>query len=264
MDRTELDARLRVAEATIREAGKLASEHFARRASLVIDRKGAQDLVSIADRECEALIVDRLSGAFPQDGVLGEEGASRGLDAPAVWVIDPIDGTYNFLTGVPFWCVSIGLVVRRESVLGLIYHPAADELFVATKGGGAFVNGTPMRVSGETDLTRARMGLGFSYRNPIERHVRTVDALLSAGCEYCRLGSGALGLAYTAAGRVDGYFESHLNAWDAAAGLCLVSEAGGFVNDFLAGEGLTRGSEMLAVTPGLEEPIKRLVGFRQS
>jgi myo-inositol-1(or 4)-monophosphatase len=258
---SNLDERLRVAESVVREAGKMASRHYIRRDLLAIDRKGAQDLVSQADRECEALIVESLSSAFPDDGFLGEEGASRDLDAAAIWVIDPIDGTHNFLTGVPFWCISIGLVVGGESVLGLIYHPAEDELFAARKGGGAFVNNTPMRVSGETDTRRARICLGFSYRQPISYHARTVEALLSAGVEYSRLGSGALGLAYTAAGRFDGYWERHLNSWDAAAGLCLVSEAGGFVNDFLAGDGLTRGSRMLAVTPALVDPVKELVGF---
>ncbi len=232
-----------------------------RRDRLAIDRKGAQDLVSEADRECEALIVAGLSRAFPQDGLLGEEGASRDLEASAVWVIDPIDGTHNFLTGVPFWCISIGLVVGTESVLGLIYHPFADELFAATKGGGAFVNGAPMRVSGETDITRARICIGFSYRQPVSYHVRAVEALLTAGCEYCRLGSGALGLAYAAAGRLDGYWERHLNSWDAAAGLVLVSEAGGWTSDFLAGDDLTLGKEILAATPGLVEPLKRLTGF---
>jgi myo-inositol-1(or 4)-monophosphatase len=260
----DLTLRMHTAEAAIREAGKAASSYFSQRDRLTIDRKGAQDLVSEADRECEALIVAALARSFPGDGLLGEEGASRGLDADAVWVIDPIDGTHNFLTGVPFWCISIGLVVGGESVLGLIYHPAADELFSATKGGGAFVNGVPMRVSGESDIRRARLCLGFSYRQPVPYHVRAVEALLTAGVEYCRLGSGALGLAYTAAGRFDGYWERHLNSWDAAAGLCLVSEAGGYINDFLAGDGLTKGKEMLAVTPELVAPIKRLLGFGQS
>ena len=175
-----------------------------------------------------------MSKAFPEDGFLGEEGGSKNLGARAIWVIDPIDGTRNFLTGVPFWCISIGLVVDGKPVLGLIYHPAADELFIAETGEGAFVNGAPIKVSGETDLKKARICVGFSYRKAVAEHVRAIDALLTAGCEYCRLGSGALGLAYTAAGRFDGYWERHLNSWDAAAGLVLVAEAGGYVNDFLA------------------------------
>jgi myo-inositol-1(or 4)-monophosphatase len=258
----DLDKRLEVAESVIREAGEVAAFYFARRELLAIDRKGLQDPISAADRECEALIVGRLTQAFPEDGVLGEEGASRNPGAAATWVIDPIDGTQNFIAGVPFWCISIGLVVGAESVLGLIYHPPMDELFSARKGSGASVNGTAIRVSGETELSRARICVGFSYRRPIDAHVRAVEALLTAGCEYCRLGSGALGLAYTAAGRFDGYWERHLNSWDAAAGLTLVSEAGGYINAFFGADGLRSGCEVLAVTPALAEPTRRLVDFR--
>jgi myo-inositol-1(or 4)-monophosphatase len=258
---TILDNRLRAAEAVVREAGRLAADHFARRELLSIDRKGAQDLVSEADRECEDLIVAGLSRLFPEDGFLGEERGSRNRDAAAVWVIDPIDGTHNFLTGVPFWCVSVGLVVDGELALGIIYAPLAAELFSARKGGGAFLNGRPMKVSGETDPTRARVSLGFSYRRPVAEHVRAIDALLSSGCEYARLGSGALGLAYTAAGRFDGYWERHMNSWDAAAGLVLVREAGGWTNDFVPDKHLTEGCEILAATPALAETFKRHVAF---
>ncbi len=264
MPNFDLRERRNAAESIIRDAGKLASEHFARRDQLAIDHKAAQDLVSEADRECEALIIEALSKAFPDDGFLGEEGGSRNLGAHAIWVIDPIDGTRNFLTGVPFWCISIGLVVEGRAVLGLIYHPTEDELFLAAAGGGAFVNGVPMKVSGETDIKRARICVGFSYRKAVAAHVHAIDALLTAGCEYCRFSSGALGLAYTAAGRFDGYWERHLNSWDAAAGLVLVAEAGGFVNDFLADDGLTRGNEILAVTPELVEPVLKLVGFESA
>jgi len=257
----DLASRRAAAESIIREAGKLTDGYFRRRDTLVVDEKGAQDLVSQADRESEALIVGALSRAFPEDGILGEEGGSKNLGAKAIWVIDPIDGTRNFVTGVPFWCISIGLVVDGKAVLGLIYHPPVDELFVAEAGKGAFANGAPIKVSGATDVTKARICVGFSYRRAIAAHVHAIDALLTAGGEYCRLASGALGLAYTAAGRVDGYWEKHLNSWDAAAGLVLVAEAGGHVNDFLAGDGLTKGSEILAATPALAEPIARLVGF---
>ena len=173
---TVLDNRLQAAEAVVREAGQLAADHFARRELLSIDRKGAQDLVSEADRECEDLIVAGLARLFPEDGFLGEERGLRNPDAAALWVIDPIDGTHNFLTGIPFWCVSVGLVVAGELVLGIIYDPSAAELFSARKGGGAFVNGRPIKVSGETDLTQARVCVGFSYRRPIAEHLRAVDA----------------------------------------------------------------------------------------
>jgi len=259
-----LDHRLQVAEGVVREAGRLAVEQFARRELLRIDRKGTQDLVSEADRACEDLIVAGLSRAFPDDGFLGEERGARNPDAAAVWVIDPIDGTHNFLTGVPFWCVSVGLVISGELVLGIINHPLADEFYAARSGGGAFLNGQRIRVSAETDVTRARVCVGFSYRRAINDHVRVVEALLAAGCEYLRLGSGALGLAYTAAGRFDGYWERHINAWDAAAGLVLVREAGGLANEFLSGEGLGRGGEVLAATPALFQSLIGLTGFNRA
>jgi myo-inositol-1(or 4)-monophosphatase len=258
---TELDSRLRVAEAVVREAGRVAADHFARRELLSIHHKGAQDLVSEADRACEDLIVSGLSKLFPGDGFLGEERGAKNLDADALWVIDPIDGTHNFLTGIPIWCVSVGLVAGGELVLGIIYHPVDAELYSARKGGGAFLNGHSLKVSGETEITRARIGLGFSYRRQVQDHVRTVEALLNGGCEYLRIGSGALGLAFTAAGRLDGYWERHINSWDAAAGIVLVQEAGGKVQDFLAGDGLTEGNELLAATPALMEPLVRLTGY---
>lgn len=257
----DLALRRRLSESAIREAGKLALRFYEQRESLVVDRKGIQDLVSEADRRCETVIVEALSGAFPEDGFVGEEGASRNLEAEAIWVIDPIDGTHNFLTGIPFWCVSIGLVSAGRPILGLIYDPLRDELFSAAEGSGAFLDGLPMRVTGETDLTRARVCVGFSYRRPIAAHVRALEALLDARCEYLRLGSGALALAYVAAGRFEAYWELHHNPWDAAAGLALVKEAGGWINDFFEGDGLRSGNEVLASTPALADELKVIVGF---
>ncbi|HWT30285.1 MAG TPA: inositol monophosphatase family protein [Propylenella sp.] len=258
MPSPDLDLRLAAAQAVVREAGELGQRYYRKRETLPVTRKGAQDLVSEADGACEDLIVSRLSRLFPDDGFLGEEGGVRLGGGEAVWIIDPIDGTHNFLTGVPVWCVSLALVVAGEAVLGLIYHPAEDELFAAQRGGGASLNGVPIRVSGVNAVTEARIGIGFSYRRPVANHARTVEALLTAGCEYCRLGSGALGLAYTAAGRFDGYWEHHTNAWDAAAGLVLVREAGGWTNDFLAGDGLAKGNQILAATPDLVDELAKL------
>ena len=148
MTPAELDRRLNAAEEVVREAGRLAAGHFARRETLRVDRKGAQDLVSEADRACEDLIVQRLSRRFPTDGFLGEERGASNPTAVSVWVIDPIDGTHNFLTGIPFWCVSVGLVVAGELALGIIHNPLADEIYTARSGGGAFLNGRPIKVSG--------------------------------------------------------------------------------------------------------------------
>ena len=247
----------------MREAGRVAADHFARRELLSIQRKGAQDLVSEADRACEDLIVAAFHASSPTTGFLGEERGSRNLDAAAVWVIDPIDGTHNFLTGIPFWCVSrSGSSSDGELALGIIYHPLAAELYSARSGGGAFLNGHAIRVSGETDLTRARVGIGFSYRRPVADHVRDSRRhCCPPAANICGSARAPSGLAFTAAGRFDGYWERHINSWDAAAGLVLVREAGGMVNDFLAGEGLTQGKELLAASPALADRLQRLTAF---
>ena len=254
----EISERARLAETVIRKAGALAADYYSRRAALSIENKGVQDVVSEADRNCEELIVAALTRHFPEDGFLGEEGGLRS-EGKLIWVVDPIDGTDNFLRGIPFWCVSIGLVADRQALLGYIYNPVTEELFSAVKGGGAFLNGEAIRVSDTADVERARICLGFSYRRPVAPHARVVKALLDAHCEYSRLGSGALGVAYTAAGRFDAYWEHHINAWDVAAGLAIVSEAGGVTNDFLAGDGFERGKEIFASTPAIAPKLAALI-----
>ena len=257
----DLEIHLRAAESVVREAGCLASRYVRRRETLVIDRKGVQDLVSEADRACEDLIVTRLSAVFPDDSFLGEERGVRNAGGDAVWVIDPIDGTHNFLTGVPLWCVSLALVVDGEAVLGLIYHPACNELFSARRGGGAFLDGEKLRVTGCGELQHARLSLGFSFKQGPDAHAQTVRALLAADCAYARLGTGALSLAYVAAGRFDAFWQLHTNSWDAAAGMVLVREAGGWTNDLLAGDGLHEGGEILAATPALVDALSQITGY---
>ncbi len=255
---TELAERARVCETVVRDAGALAGDFYRRRTALSIERKGVQDLVSEADRNCEELIVAALTRHFPEDGFLGEEGGLR-RGGKLIWVVDPIDGTDNFLRGIPSWCVSIGLVADGQALLGYIYNPVTEELFSAVKGGGAFLNGEAIRVSDTADVERARICLGFSYRRPVAPHARVVKALLDAHCEYSRLASGALGVAYTAAGRFDAYWEHHINAWDVAAGLAIVTEAGGVTNDFLAGNGFAEGNEILASNPALAPKLAALI-----
>lgn len=258
MDRYDLEERYRVALAATREAGALAADFYRRRATLPVERKGLQDLVSEADRATEELIVATLSRSFPEDSFLGEEGGLR-QRGPMLWVIDPIDGTANFLRGIPHWCVSLGLIVDNRATIGFLYDPIADEMFSARQGHGAFLNDEAIRVTGESDLKQARIGLGFSYRRPVAPHARDIEALLNAGCEYSRLGSGALGLAYTAAGRLDGYFERHINLWDVAAGLVIVAEAGGRISDFMAPDVIAAGNEILGATPALYDPLRSLL-----
>jgi myo-inositol-1(or 4)-monophosphatase len=258
VDRTNLWARAQIATEVIREAGEIAVDFYRRRERIAVESKGVQDLVSEADRACEDLIVARLSSSFPDDSLLGEEGGLRQRGA-TTWVIDPIDGTANFVRGISHWCISIGLLIGGKAVLGLVFDPVANELFSAMHGAGARLNGEEIAVSGETDLAKARIGIGFSYRRPVAPHARDIEALLDAHCEYSRLGSGALGMAYTACGRFDGYWERHINSWDVVGGLALVSEAGGRTNNFLHGDFLLKGNEVLAATPLLLDSLSKLL-----
>lgn len=256
----DLGLRLHLAQSVVREAGQAAAERFRRREDLKIERKGKQDFVSEVDKACEAFVVAALLKAFPEDAVLGEEGGSQNAGSESVWIIDPIDGTSNFIAGIPMWCVSLGLVIGRRAVLGIIYNPVTDELYAARNGEGARLNGKPIRVSTTQALDQARMGLGFSYRRPVAEHVQAVQACLEASCEYTRFGSGALGMAFAADGRLDGYYEAHINVWDVAAGLVLVREAGGWTNDFLAKpDAFAKGNVILAATPALEGPLTKLL-----
>ncbi|MBS1227697.1 MAG: inositol monophosphatase [Proteobacteria bacterium] len=247
-----IERRLALACEVVREAGTLALASF-RNASLVVESKGVQDYVTAVDRAVEQLIVDRLHAQFPGDAFLGEEGGRRtGTDGGALWVIDPIDGTVNYTRGLPLWCISLALVDAGDIAFGLIFNPVSDEFYCAVRGQGATCNDRPIRVSDVQSPEAARIGMGFSYRRPPALHAQGIARLLEAHCEYARLGSGALGLAFVADGRFDGYWEPHINSWDVLAGICLVREAGGWVSDFLAGDGLLRGNPILACTPGLK------------
>ncbi len=257
----ELDLRLLAASAIAREAGGLARAHFqARPKTLQLDFKGDQDYVSATDAEVEALIRTRLREAFPEDSFYGEEGGGEfGRDA---WVVDPIDGTANFMRGIPLFCISIAFVRDAQGQIGIIYDPVHDELYAGRRGGGATLDGRPMRVSGLTDIRQATIEAGWSTRLPPDPYTALVQALKSEGAGVRRGGSGALALAYVADGRIDAYCELHMNSWDALAGLLLVQEAGGWTNDFLGGGGLTQGNPILACTPAIRDLLIEAMGLR--
>lgn len=257
-----LDHRLLAACAIAREAGRLGRTHFRNRPpSLHIDFKGHQDYISAADSEVETLIRTRLREAFPDDTFFGEEGGGEFSDS--VWVVDPIDGTANFMRGIPQFCVSIAFVRHGRTQIGVIYEPVGDELFVAARGRGATLDGAALRVSGLDNIRHSTIEAGWSTRLPLDRYVAIIGRLTEAGAGVRRGGSGALALAYVAAGRIDAYCELHMNAWDALAGLLLIEEAGGWTNPFLAGDGLTQGNPILACTPELAGMLVELTGIGQ-
>jgi myo-inositol-1(or 4)-monophosphatase len=253
--------RFHLAASVAREAGCLALRHFRDLERLDVERKGDRSVVSAADRAVETLVRTRLSESFPQDGLLGEEHGGTPAPGGCTWIIDPIDGTDCFVNGIPVWCVSIAAVADGEIELGVIYDPNAEELFTARRGEGAWLNGEPMRPSTATELSEGLVGTGFSHRVTPGRSIDIMRRLLDAGGMYQRNGSGALMIAYVAAGRFLAYHEHHINAWDALAALAMVRETGGWTNDFLAGDGLVCGNEVAACAPGVEAEFRALIGL---
>ncbi len=245
-----LAARFEHARTLVLEAGRLAA---AMRETLApIETKSPIDFCTEADHAVERLLRDDLVARFG-DGFIGEEGG--GEAAAGVWVVDPIDGTAGYIHGTSRWCVSLAFVLNGRIELGLIYAPVEDRLFLARRGHGATLNGKPMRVSGLAHGAAPVVECGWSERRPLAAYCDVLQKLTRDGMEFRRHGSGALGLADVACGRNDAYLELHINAWDALAGLLLVTEAGGWTNDFLAGHGLTEGNLVIAATPQLRERL---------
>jgi len=257
---TDLDAREAALVAVAREAGDLARELFAKPVGVKL--KGKQDYITEADGQVERTIISRLKARFPGDAFLGEEGGAEGK-GDALWVIDPIDGTANFAHGIPHFCVSIAFMAGNELALGAIAAPMYGELYRARLGRGAFLNDRAMRVT-DAGIEQAVIELGWSSRRTVRSYTAMVERVLATGATFMRAGSGALGLAYVAAGRTHGYCELHINSWDTLAGLLMVREAGGWTNDFLAGDGLTRGNAVLACAPGLKEALVAATGVGQA
>jgi myo-inositol-1(or 4)-monophosphatase len=256
LNQTDWRARFLVACAIAREAGIFARGRFLDKGSFTIKFKGRQDFLTEVDGETERLIASRVAQCFPDDGFLGEEGGGvDGATGAPLWVVDPIDGTSNFARGVPHFCVSIACIFDRTIELGAIYNPMLDELFSAWRGGGAWLNGAAMRAADTSVMSEAAIEVGWNARYGKERFVDLVGRIVATGAAVARTGSGALGLAYVGAGRRDGYIETHINSWDCLAGNLLVAEAGGYVTDFLAGEGLTKGGPLLACAPKIKQAL---------
>ena len=230
------------------------------RASFDLDRvkvteKGHKDFVTEVDQAAEQAIIDVLIGAYPDHAVLGEEsGPSANLhdENENVWIIDPLDGTTNFIHGFPQYCVSIALQQRGQITQAVVYDPTRNDLFTATKGAGAFLNDKRLRVTKRDKLGDALIGTGFMYRGDkegMDEYLKMFRTMTENSAGLRRAGAAALDLAYVAAGRLDGFFEKGLKPWDMAAGSLLVTEAGGIVGTFAGESDYLNKSEAIAATP---------------
>ncbi|HSX19567.1 MAG TPA: inositol monophosphatase family protein [Gammaproteobacteria bacterium] len=248
-----------------RSAGQIIARSVDRIDRLEIGtKKTANDLVTSVDRAAEAEIISIIKKAYPDHGILGEEtGATPGTNInQVVWIIDPLDGTLNFVHGIPQFAVSIGVQMRGVMEHGVVYNPISDELFTATKGSGAQLNDRRIRVSECKNIGTALIGTGFAFRlsgDPIDLAIKRVHDVMAQCGDVRRMGSAALDLAFVAAGRMDGYWETGLNPWDVAAGGLLVREAGGFVTDFAGTDKYLDSRSVVAGTPKIFPTLLDLV-----
>lgn len=252
---SEIDERLIFAKALASQAGELAQNYFRSIGDLVIQSKGVQDMVSNADLEVETFIRKKLAHDYPLDGIVGEEHDNVASQSGYTWVIDPIDGTANFVAGIPAWCVILACVHQDETVIAAIYEPCHDELFWAASDQGAFVNETRLQVSQTTGLDAGNTGVGMNGRTPTKMVTRFIALLIEQGGLFFRNASGGLMLSYVAAGRLIGYVEPHMNAWDCLAGQLLVAEAGGRVEHQSADAMLVKGGRVIASGPTIFDEL---------
>jgi myo-inositol-1(or 4)-monophosphatase len=226
------------------------------------DLKSRNDWVSRADRESEAAIISLIREHCPNDAILGEEGGmSFEGTSGRTWIIDPLDGTSNYLQHFPVWSVSIGLQTNSEITAGVVYEPLRDIFFTAERGAGAFRDGVPMHVSNQEGIDSSFLATGFPFRAQqfVSVYCAIFQEVISVAKGVRRAGSAALDLAYTAAGIFDGFFELHLSPWDIAAGSLLVTEAGGVFSDFSGGERWLRRGNVVGAPPGVHRDLIALL-----
>ena len=248
-----------------RKAGRSLVKDFREVENLQVSAKGAGDFVSRADREAERIIKEELRGARPNYGWLGEEtGEDAGEDPTRRWIVDPLDGTTNFLHGLPHWAVSIALEHKGEIVASVVFDPAKDELFTAEKGGGAFMNDQRLRVSGRGKMIESifATGVPFAGRGTLPATLQDLARLMPLTAGVRRWGAASLDLAYVAAGRYDGYWERGVNVWDIAAGILLVREAGGFAEGLRDGDHVLESGRIIAANATIFDQFAKVIRTR--
>jgi myo-inositol-1(or 4)-monophosphatase len=247
-------AALKAAKGLIRDIGELEN--------LQVSRKGPSDFVSRADRKAEHILRRELQKARPNYGLLMEEsGVIEGSDTSNRWIVDPLDGTTNFLHGIPHFAISIALERDGEPFAGVIYSPVHDEMYTAERGCGAFLNGRRLRVSGRRNIEECLFGTGIPFHGLPDHDLflRQLQAVMAVSAGVRRYGSAALDLAFVAAGRYDGFWENGLSPWDMAAGIVIVREAGGFVTDLSKGNKMFSGGGILAANSEIFEKLASIV-----
>lgn len=244
---------LNIAVKAARAAGQIITRHIGRINTLNVQNKRSNDFVTEVDHQAEAEIIRILQRAYPDHAILAEESGAHGDNHEYVWIIDPLDGTTNFLHDIPHFAVSIALRYRERIEQAVVYDPVKEELFTASRGGGAMLNNRRLRVSTRKELSAALLGTGIPFRSDqdIEHYLNTLRVLLPDTAGVRRAGSAALDLAYVAAGRLDGFWELGLREWDMAAGVLLVQESGGLVGDPRGGETHFRTGNVVAANPKL-------------
>ncbi len=255
-------ALLNVMVAAARKAARSLSRDFREVEHLQVSVKGPGNFVSAADHRAESILREELGKARPGYGFLGEEGGLVvGTDTTHTWIVDPLDGTTNFLHGIPQFCISIGLERQGTMVAGVIYNPIADELFTAERGKGAFLNDQRLRVAARRDLSEAVFACGLPHRGRGDLALFRSEfaAIQDKVAGLRRFGAAALDLAWVAAGRIDGYWERDISPWDIAAGLLLVREAGGFVSDVHGNDTMMQTGSIVAGNETMHHELLKLL-----
>lgn len=242
---------LNIAINAARQAGDVIIRHMEQIDRVKVTAKGTNDYFTDVDVKAEQTIIKAILKAYPDHGIIAEESGTQNPDAESVWIIDPLDGTTNFLHGFPFYCISIALKVKNRIEHAVVYDPVRHECFSASRGRGAQLNDRRIRVSKQTVLSAALLGSAFPTRNPAlaQRYLPTFEAMIGKCAGIRQTGSAALDLAYVAAGRLDGFWEFGLRPWDIAAGSLLIQEAGGLISDLNGGEDYINQGDVIAGNP---------------
>lgn len=253
---------IKIAEAAARKAGQIIINAIEHIDTIEITKKARNDFATSVDRASEEQIIEILHKSYPAHHIIGEETGNHGPeDSDHVWMIDPLDGTTNYIHGFPHFAISIAMLFKGRVENALVYDPIRDEMFMASRGQGARMNGRRLRVSPQRQLEDALIGTGFPFKHEhhIEPYMKTFQALFPKTGGVRRAGSAALDLAYVAAGRLDGFWEICLNQWDMAAGALLVKEAGGLVSDFQGSENYLENGNIIAGNPKIFKSMLQII-----